>query len=150
MPRAPFQVAIFPFRPVAHEQWEYAIFRRSVEAYWQSIAGGGEDGESPDEAARRETHEEAGLPLTCRFVPLRTTASVPVTHFHDRQHWDADLFVIPVHYFGVDAANRDIRLCREHSEYRWLTLDAAVGLLQWDSDKTALWELAQHLSRSGA
>ena len=47
MPRAPFQVHGFPFRNSAGGGFEYAVFRRADEGYWQAIAGGGEDDESP-------------------------------------------------------------------------------------------------------
>ena len=44
---------------------EYAIFQRSDGDYWQAIAGGGEEGETPEEAAKREIQEEAGIPKDC-------------------------------------------------------------------------------------
>lgn len=53
MARAPFQVLILPFRQAADGDWQYGVLRRSDE-YWQGIAGGGEDGEAPLEAAMRE------------------------------------------------------------------------------------------------
>ncbi len=59
MARAPFQVLILPFRQAADGDWQYGVLRRSDE-YWQGIAGGGEDGEAPLEAAMREMEEEAG------------------------------------------------------------------------------------------
>ena len=139
MPRAPFQVAIFPFHKNAD--------RRSDEGYWQSIAGGGEDQETSLDAACRETWEEAGLPVTCRFYPLSTCASAPVIHFRERHHWDEKLFVIPIHYFGVDATDSEIHLSQEHSEYQWVVVENGLEMLRWDSDKTALWEL-EHILRS--
>ena len=63
MPRMPFQVHIIPFRKAEDGNFEYAIFRRTDEPYWQGIAGGGEDGESLLEAAKREAFEEAGARL---------------------------------------------------------------------------------------
>lgn len=63
MARAPFRVLILPYCKTSSGSLEYAIFRRSDTGYWQSIAEGGENSESPLEAAKRETHEEADVQL---------------------------------------------------------------------------------------
>lgn len=146
MARSPFQVAAFPFVTL-DDHLHVAIFRRRVEGYWQSIAGGGEDEETPAQAVQRETFEEAGIPLASPLVPLQTRASVPVTYFRDRDHWDKSILVIPVYYFGIASPSVQLRLSDEHTDYQWLSIDAAHALLKWDSDKTALWELEQMLNR---
>ncbi|OOR05704.1 NUDIX pyrophosphatase, partial [Bacillus mycoides] len=46
--RAPYQVLIFPYIKT-DDSIQYAIFNRSDYGYWQGIAGGGEDGETPIE-----------------------------------------------------------------------------------------------------
>jgi dihydroneopterin triphosphate diphosphatase len=68
MTRAPFQVLIYPYRRIQEDRFEYAIFKRADEGFWQGISGGGEDGESPLEAARREAFEEAGLAPDLDFL----------------------------------------------------------------------------------
>jgi 8-oxo-dGTP pyrophosphatase MutT (NUDIX family) len=60
MPRAPFQILVVPFRRVG-EQFEFAVLRRQDMDVWQAVAGGGESGESPQQAAVREAREELGL-----------------------------------------------------------------------------------------
>lgn len=55
--RAPYQVLIFPYIKT-DESIQYGIFNRSDYGYWQGIAGGGEDGETPIESAKREAFEE--------------------------------------------------------------------------------------------
>src|SRR5215216_3724181 len=67
MARAPFQVLVLPFRIVDTSTFEYALFKRSDEPYWQGIAGGGEDAETPLAAARREAFEEAQIPPSTTF-----------------------------------------------------------------------------------
>ncbi|MDX9955097.1 MAG: NUDIX domain-containing protein, partial [Anaerolineae bacterium] len=62
MARAPFQVLVYPYRRKLDGQIEIALLKRADAGYWQGIAGGGEDPESPLEAARRETYEESGIP----------------------------------------------------------------------------------------
>ena len=76
MPRAPFQILVVPFRRVG-EQVEFAVLRRQDMDVWQAVAGGGESGESPHQAAVREAREELGLDRTVALYPLQTTASIP-------------------------------------------------------------------------
>jgi dATP pyrophosphohydrolase len=145
MARAPFQVHGFPFRKNAAGSYEDPVFRRSDAGYWQVIAGGGEDTESPVEAAKRETVEEAGIPSSADLFMLGTTASVPSFHFKARHLWPKGLYVIPAYYFAVRASGVEIALSHEHTEYRWVDYDGGLGLLYRDEDKTALWELIERL-----
>ena len=87
MARAPFQVLVYPFRKTETGLIEYALFKRSDAGYWQGIAGGGEDDETPLVAARRETIEESGIPPTSAFLQLSTVEPVPVTEFRDSHLW---------------------------------------------------------------
>ena len=145
MVRAPFQVHGFPFRKNSSGTFEYAIFRRSDAGYWQAIAGGGEDGESPAEAAKREALEEASIPPSADFFMLQTTAPVPVFHFKDRHLWPKSQYVIPAYYFAVRSTDVEVALSEEHTEYKWAGYDEAVRLLHWLHDRTALWELKERL-----
>lgn len=142
MGRAPFQILAFPFRPTRPGEWEFAIFRRADADWWQGIAGGGEDDETPLQAACRECNEEAGISPSAPFVALDTVASVKVTWFRDYRRWGEGRFVIPEYSFGVQVeADATFLLSHEHAEYRWLAYDAAERLLRFDSNRTALWEL---------
>ena len=40
MARAPFQILVFPYRRRG-DKFEFALFRRADDGYWQGIAGGG-------------------------------------------------------------------------------------------------------------
>ncbi len=145
MSRAPFQVLVFPFRKNRHGNFEYAIFKRLDEPYWQSIAGGGEDNELPIEAAKREAYEEANIPVSAEYFSLKTIASIPVYHFTARNVWPKDQYVIPGYYFAVDSSNIEMALSYEHTAYQWVTYETGAKWLCWDSDKTALWELKERL-----
>ena len=145
MPRAPFQVMAVPFRRGNDGAVAFAIFRRKDAGYWQVIAGGGEDVETPQDSVRREAQEEAGIPISAKYYALKTSASVPVTQFLARDLWPEDQYVTPCHYFAVEASGIEITLSYEHSEYRWMSYDEAYEALHWDSDKTALWELRERL-----
>jgi dATP pyrophosphohydrolase len=144
MARAPFQILVFPFRR-SQGRIEYALFFRCDDECWQGIAGGGEDDETPLAAARREAHEEAGVPATATLIELQARSSVPVTCFRDSARWGEDLFVIPEHCFGVEMPSADIQISAEHKAFRWVEYEAAAELLRYDSNKTALWELNQRL-----
>ena len=58
--REPYQILSIPYRVVDGKPL-FCIFRRADSSYWQFIAGGGENGETPIEAAKRETFEEIGV-----------------------------------------------------------------------------------------
>ena len=145
MARAPFQVLVLPFRKRGNGVFEYALFQRSDDHYWQGIAGGGEDDESPIDAARREAYEEAGMPRTLSFYPLDMKASIPVEAFKASESWPQNLYVIPEHYFAVEYDD-SLKVSDEHSEFKWVRYDEALRMLRWDSNKTGLWELNKRLT----
>ena len=144
MPRAPFQVLILPYRQTPGA-WEFAVFRRRDNFCRQGIAGGGEDDETPLEAARREAFEEAGIPGMCHFTPLQAFCTVPVTFFQEGGAWDPALYVIPEHSFGADCTGRTLVLSSEHESVEWLPYTEAAARFTYDSNRTALWELNQRL-----
>jgi dihydroneopterin triphosphate diphosphatase len=140
--RAPFQILVIPFRRTAAGT-EFAVVKRSDANYWQFVAGGGEDGETPEQAAERETREEAGI--AGEVVPLDSFSTVPRSCFAAGDSWGHEVFVIPEHCFAIDAGNGDITLSEEHTECRWVPYEQASRLLKWDSNRTALWELNERL-----
>jgi len=143
MPRAPFQVLVLPFRKTAN-QYQFALFRRKdPENYWQWIAGGGEGNETPLDAAKREAFEEAGIPRDAAFYPLDTLCCIPKFNFF--HSWPDEIYVVPEYSFVVDAAHAEIAVSHEHDAFLWTDYEQAQELLQWDSNKTALWELAERL-----
>ena len=149
MARAPFQVLVFPYRTSEDSALEYAVFRRADAGFWQAVAGGGEGGETPLEAAQRETYEETGLPTDSPFLQLAAVSPVPVTEFSDSHLWGDDLFVIPEYCFGVWVRDGKIALSYEHTEVRWVTYQEARRLLKYDSNRIALWELNRRLQGLG-
>lgn len=148
MARAPFQVLVLPYRR-AGEAFEYAVFRRRDDGCWQGIAGGGEGDETPDQAARREAYEEAGLAPTTELLALDAKCSVPVIHFRDSARWGESIYVIPEHSFGADCTGQEVVLSSEHDRVEWLAYQEAYDRLTYTSNQTALWELNQRLRRCG-
>ena len=147
MTRAPFQVLVLLHRQAPQGDIEYGIFRRRDHDYWQGIAGGGEDAETPLEAAYRETAEEAGLaPAEVVLNQLTSLAMIPAIQFGGML-WGPSLPVIPEYAFGAKCeAQADVNISSEHVEFRWAPYEEAASLLKWDSNRTALWELDYRLS----
>jgi dATP pyrophosphohydrolase len=144
--RAPFQVLVIPFKRTG-DGVRFGVFHRADADVWQWIAGGGENDETPVQAARREALEEAGIDREARLIALESVASIPVHFFSEHVHWDANLLVIPEHSFGIEVTSREIRLCAEHRAVHWLTYDEASARVTFDSNRTALWELVRRLER---
>jgi dATP pyrophosphohydrolase len=126
---------------------EYAVFKRSDAGYWQFIAGGGEDDEAPLAAAKREAHEEAGISSDSRFFELDSMATVPANVFKGHESWGKDIYVIPEHCFAAEASQKKLVISGEHDEYRWADYEAASKMLNWHSNRNALWELNERLKR---
>jgi dATP pyrophosphohydrolase len=145
MSRAAFQVLVIAFQVGPNGEPQYLLFKRADKAVWQWIAGGGEDGEEPEQAARREALEEAGIPRDARLMRLDSVASIPAVHFAGRHLWGDDIFVIPEFSFGVEVYGEEVRLSGEHSACEWLDYETARSRLEWDSNRTALWELHRRL-----
>jgi dATP pyrophosphohydrolase len=145
--RAPFQVLVIPFRHT-HAGVEFAVLRRSDAGWWQFVAGGGEDDESPVQAARRETKEEIGITADGSLLKLDSMATVPKDCFAAADSWGPDVYVIPEYCFAVEMRDNKLVLSGEHTEVRWVSFEQAWGLLKWDSNRNALWELNERLKKS--
>lgn len=148
MSRAPFQVLVLPYRILENNRIIYVIFRlvSSSGGYWQGIGGGGEDNETPWQAAKRESMEEAGISPANEFMRLDSFAMIPVVEVCGFM-WGEDVLVIPNYCFGVRLIDDEIRLSDEHTAYKWLDYDNARNLLHWEGNRNALWELNWRLTR---
>lgn len=138
--RAPFQILAIPYR-VVEETPSYCVFHRSDHDQWQFIAGGGEDLETPAEAAVREISEEGGI-FGVKVIPLTSMCYIRADIFPKRHlyGWPEDMHVLPEYAFGF-ACEEEIKLSHEHTECVWLSFEDAYAKLQWDSNRTALYEL---------
>ena len=144
MARAPFNVLVVPFLRRPSNPTLYCVLRRADEGWWQWVAGGGEDGKSPAEAADRELFEETGL--RGAVLALDSRARVPATAFAHQPTWVAGLTSIPEYQFAVETASLEITLSPEHTELRWAAFDEAHDLLRWASNQTALRELSRRIT----
>ena len=143
--RAPFQILALPYRK-AGSQLMFCVFHRADHNQWQFISGGGEDNETPAEAARREVFEESGVRVK-NLIALTSQSFIPVSIFSQehRANWPKGTFVVPEYCFGF-ACEGEITLSHEHTQYVWLPYDEAANRLAWDSNRTALYELMRRLT----
>ncbi len=142
--RKPWNVFIYLYRK-AERGYEFLLLKRRDDGIWQGAAGGGEDNETPIEAARREAHEETGTPDTLNLIKLDTMSYMEKTLFSTHKIWSDNIYVIPMYYFASEYEG-DIVISGEHSEYRWFNYYEAQKKLFWHDNKTALWELNERLS----
>lgn len=138
--RAAFQILSIPYRIIDDSPF-YCVFHRADFDQWQFIAGGGEDNETPLEAAKRETFEEGGV-RSDKWVELKSLSYIPVAVISEkhRRHWSKDTYIIPEYTFAFEC-KENIKLSYEHTECVWLTYHEAARKLKWDSNRTALYEL---------
>ena len=144
--RSPYQILVLPFYRQKNNIL-YALFKREDMKVWQGIAGGGEEGESPIETAKREANEEANISIKSKMIQLTSVASIPVVAISGFL-WGDDTLVIPEYSFGVEVDQQDIKLSKEHLKCEWFSFDDATKKLNWDSNKTALWELNHRIEKN--
>ena len=145
--REPHAAVVYLFRR-RPEGVGYAVLQRADDGNWQGVSGGVETGETPADAARRETREETGLGATAPLYRLDMTSGVEKIWFAAAAGWPADLYIVVKHFFGmhVTAEPGEVVLSAEHRAMRWLENDAACQALRYDDDRTALWELHARLA----
>jgi len=142
MARAPFQILVLPYRH-SNAGIEYLVLHRSDADIWQAVAGGGEQGETALQAAKRECVEELGSEGE-DWIPLDTVSSIRKTLFNGNELWVDHPYVIPEYTFGMHLPGDPV-LSPEHDNHRWVRYDEAQELFSYDSNRTALWELNQRL-----
>ncbi len=147
MARAKYQVLVIPYC-IQDGNVRFCLFQRSDMGIWQFIAGGGEAEDlSIMESAKREAFEKAGISKACQFFKLDTCCSIPANCFKNAEAiWGKACFVIPEYTFAVKVESTALQLSHEHTEYDWLTYKEAHTRLQYDSNKTALWELNRRIA----
>jgi len=140
-----FQVLVIPFKK-GQDGVKYAIFRRADLQVWQWIAGGGEVGETPMNAAKREAWEEARIPSQSTYLELDSLAKIPASCFIDLA--DPEVSFLDEHSFGVEVDHLVPQISHEHTDYRWVSCSEAMQLLKYDSNKVALKELNVKLEQA--
>jgi len=114
--------------------------------FWQPVTGGVEGDEAIEATARRELFKETGFRPSAMFrVEPSYTIRIPAEM--KRRH----RFVVdecPVHVFcaRIESLTAPQLDGREHTAYRWCTLDAALALAYWPQDRKSLQQIDLLLS----
>ena len=135
--RRPKQVLVFLYKKVNNDYF-YCIFLRKSNV-WQGISGGVEDDESLIDTIKREVFEETGN-IISDILELSSITFIPVVDVVGDYIFGDGVYVIPEYSFGVECCG-NIVLSSEHKDYKWMLYDEAINCLEYDSNKTALWEL---------
>ncbi len=141
--RSPYQILAFPFIKEG-EDYSYAIFKRKDMGIWQGIAGGGEEGESPIDTVKREAYEETSITLDAEYIRLASVATIPAKNIYGEK-WEKEFIMIPEISFGIEVFSKELVIGEEHSEYIWTDLQGSLEKLNYDSNKSAIWELDYRL-----
>lgn len=134
MPDRTTQVEVIVFK-IVDGKILFLLLKRTEQRgrFWQPVTGGVHDGESLTDAVKRELLEETGIK---DFV--RIYNDIHSFEFNIEKYGTLKEYV-----FGVRIAdNIDAKLSSEHTEMKWCSLDEALNLLKYDSNKIGFKRLA--------
>jgi len=137
--RLPIQVLVYVAKVVDGRR-EYLLLRRlpSRGGFWQGVTGGVEEGEELLDAAHRELAEETHLaPVKIQLVDYSYSFAVSDSWRH---LYADDVKEITERVFAtiVDGQQTPMIDPREHDQWQWCSLDAALMLLTWPENIEAL------------
>lgn len=118
---------------------EYLLLKRSREAYlpgiWQVVTGKPEANEPASQTAIREVREETGL--TCSKL-----YNVDVTMFYEQKKQSV---AFSANFCGFVERDHPVHISkREHSEFKWCSLEEALNLLAFPAQKQTLEFIHDH------
>ena len=98
------------------------------EPLWQGVAGKIEGNETASEAAIRELREETGL------EPVRMFVADHVSRFYES--YQDRINLVPV--FGIEVDSVEVKLSKEHVDYKWVDIYEALDTLVWRGQKEGI------------
>ena len=114
----------------SEEGYEVLMLKRNQEkgGFWNAVNGTFEYGESIEESRKRELFEETGIGCELKWSDELNRFSF--------QHGD---YVVVVLCYAVEVpAGQAVVINGEHTEFKWVGFDEAIGMMRFDEDKQGL------------
>jgi lipoyl(octanoyl) transferase len=135
---------------LVHDGERVLLLHRRAERgnFWQPITGSIEDGESPDQTARRELAEETGHHGEPRALDLLQSFLIESQFLESR--YPAPIIASEVGFVARVDSRAAIQLdAEEHDTYGWFTFAEAYERIRWTDDREALEHLEGFLAPLG-
>ena len=129
--RLPIQVEAILFRR-KNGRTKYLLLRRTPEreGFWQPVTGGVGEGETRIDALKREVTEETGIKGILGIIEG--------IHYFEF----SDPYLNKEYVYGEVSADEKVVIDeKEHSEFRWCSLQETLRLMKWKENKEALKKL---------
>lgn len=120
-----------------NNQIEYLLLHYP-NGHWDFPKGKIESGETKEQAALRELHEETGLTAQLHDNFIESFSYI----FHDQQK---KLTQKTVYFFIGLTADKEVQLSYEHIGFQWLTYDKALKTLTYSNAQDVLKKAHKHL-----
>ncbi len=101
------------------------------EGHWDFPKGHVEEGETEEQAARRELQEETGITQAALVQGFRE----PIHYFYRRGGKTMSKEVV---FFLMETPEKDVKISSEHIGYEWLPYDAALQRTTFKNAKDVL------------
>jgi dATP pyrophosphohydrolase len=125
----------------------FTLFKRADIGIWQGVCGGGESGESIEDAAFRECAEEAGITQPGPLYPLDSIGAMKCDIIPEwTEVWGKDVLVLPMYHFAMEYCG-EIRYSEEHTDCAQFTFEEALAYTRFEDQSLAIWELNERLKR---
>lgn len=112
---------------------QWLVLRRAphvlVPNAWAMVQGHIEPGEKSYQTAARELHEETGI------APVGFWHASYVNRFYLAAQ---DQIILSPVFCAEAPANAVVRLCDEHTEFRWVSADEAMQIYAWPGQRKSL------------
>lgn len=134
---------------LVHDRDRVLLLHRRPERgnFWQPITGSIEDGEIPEQTARRELVEETGHAGEPRALDLTQSFLIESQFLASR--YAGPIIASEVGFAAALDSRLPIRLDRdEHDEHGWFTFAEAYERIRWTDDREALQKLEQRLEHT--
>ena len=116
------------------ERREYLLLRYEA-GHWDLPKGHLEEGESEEDAARREITEETGLQIQKFITGFKEHTSFWFWSYPTKEGSRSRRTKKIVTFFLAETGERDVRISHEHTGYAWLPYKDALQLATYDNAK---------------